>query len=76
MLKILAILAGVLGVIGGLGFVPFVDANIGILIAGVCSALVGVVLKIGDYMDDKVLNDSFKAEDVSFLSKLLNMFKK
>lgn len=76
MLKILMIIAGVLSALGGVGVLPFIDPNLGLLIGGLCGALAGVILKVGDYLDNKVMDGSFKAEDASWIKNLFNIFKK
>lgn len=78
LLKILSYIAAVLGAIAALGVIPFVPAEVGGLIVAVAGSLLVGVMAAGDYLDDKVMNKSFKASDYlkAVLDKLLAIFKK
>lgn len=76
MTKVLAILAGILAAVSGMDVVPFLSPSVGVIIIGACSALYGVILFIGDWFDDKVMNQSFQPTDMPFIKTLLDAFRK
>ena len=76
MTKLLAIIAGLLAALSGMDVVPFLSPSIGVIIIGGASALYGVLMFLGDYLDDKQMNKSFAPLDLPFIKTLLDAFKK
>ena len=75
MVKLLAIIAGLLVAVSGLDVIPFLSPELGVMIIGFTGALVGVVMKIGDYLDDKKFNDSFVATKIPGFKFVVDFLK-
>lgn len=73
MIKVLTYVAAALGGLASFEMIPFVSQELGLLIVGLSAASLLVVTKVGDYLDDKKLNDSFKPD--SGVSKIMGFLK-
>lgn len=78
LVKILSYIAAVLGAISTMGVIPFVSVEVGAVIVAIAGSVLMVLMVIGDYLDDKKLNKSFKMHDgvKSILEKVMGFFKK
>lgn len=76
MTKLLAIIAGLLAALSGTDVIPFLSPNAGVIIIGAASVLYGVLMFLGDWLDDKQINKSFSATSMPFIKTLLDAFKK
>ena len=74
--KILAILAGLLAALSGMDVIPFLSPAVGVIIIGGASALYGVLMFVGDWLDDKMMNKSFMPASLPFIKTILDAFKK
>lgn len=59
-LKYLSIIGGFLGAIASLDVIPLIPQNIGMVIIGISASLSALITKVGDFIDDGKMNDSFK----------------
>lgn len=76
MIKTLAIIAGIFAAIAGLDVVPFLSPDLGVVIIGFSGAILGLLMKVGDYLDDNKMNDSFKVVDIPLVKSIVDIFKK
>lgn len=58
-LKILSWVGKLTGLVGALNAIPGVDPGTGVLIFFLASLVKDTVNRIGDYLDDKTINNSF-----------------
>jgi Mn2+/Fe2+ NRAMP family transporter len=59
-LKYLTYVAKLAGFVSALNVIPFVDPAVGVLVFAAASLLKDTVNRIGDLVDDGVLNSSFE----------------
>ena len=75
-LEILSYIGGLLLILGGLQLIPFLPSEVSGVIAGFAAVLAPVLLRLGDYLDNKKLDGSFSFKDLSIVKKIVEFFNK
>lgn len=76
LLKILAVIGGILVILSSISVIPFLGPELGLLLVGLAGVAYPIILKVGDYLDNKKMDNSFKLAEIPFLKGLLDLFKK